>query len=179
MLHAGADLDEPTRLAIAVVQTALIGPPLSALYAADAALRARLFQPAHLDGALTRLTRHRGMAPARAVLVHADRRHESPGETRTAAILRALGYRATPQVELRRDGKSYWVDFLLEGSPVVIEFDGRVKYVDPAALWAEKRREDELRSWGYVVVRLTWGMLDDPERGRDRIESAVRSVRPG
>lgn len=174
VLHSsvGADLDHRGRLATAIVQTALVSGPLQALCAADAALCRRLVSAEDLAAATARLSGHRGMAQARPFLTHADGRHESPGETRTAVVLRSLGYAATPQVELRRDGASYWVDFLLDDAPVVIEFDGRVKYTDPEVLFAEKRREDEIRSWGYVVVRLTWDLLNEPERVRQRIEDA-------
>lgn len=175
VLHScvGADLDRTARLATAIVQSALVAAPLRALYAADAALRSRLVTCDDLGMAQDRLAGQRGMAQARAFLRHADGRHESPGETRTAVVLRLLGYRATPQVELRRDGQSYWVDFLLDDAPVAIEFDGRVKYTDPTVLFAEKRREDEIRSWGYVVVRLTWNLLNEPDRVRRRLEDAL------
>ena len=56
---------------------------------------------------------------------------------------------------------------LLVGDRVVVEFDGLVKYEGAegrAALAAEKRREDWLRSLGYEVVRLTWADLDRPRR---------------
>lgn len=172
-MHASVgDLGPPAQLATAIVQSALLRGPLQGLYAADAALRRRDVTADDVAEALERLRGHRGMAQARAFLTHADGRHESPGETRTAVVLRSLGYAATPQVELRRDGTSYWVDFLLDDAPVVIEFDGRVKYTDPEVLFAEKRREDEIRSWGYVVVRLTWQLLAEPERVRQPIEDA-------
>ena len=83
----------------------------------------------------------------------------------------------TPQVELRRDGQSYWVGFMLDGTRVVIEFDGRMKYTDPKVLFVEKQREDEIRSWGYVVVRLTWDLLNEPPRVRQRIEDALALCR--
>lgn len=173
-MHAsvGDHLDPSARLATAIVQSALLSGPLQGLYAADAALRRRTVTPGDIAEALDRLRGRRGMAQVREFFRYADARHESPGETCTAVVLRALGYAVTPQVELRRDGTAYWVDFLLDGMRVVIEFDGRVKYTDPEVLFAEKRREDEIRSWGYVVVRLTWDLLHEPARVRQRIEDA-------
>ncbi|MEI8083358.1 MAG: hypothetical protein WCI74_16090, partial [Actinomycetes bacterium] len=54
-------------------------------------------------------------------------------------------------------GKRYWADFLWKKSMVIGEADGRLKYgLDPAVLFAEKEREDDLRRAGYTVVRWTW-----------------------
>ena len=64
---------------------------------------------------------------------------------------------------------------LLVGGRVVVEFDGLVKYEGAdgrAALAAEKRREDWLRSLGYEVVQLTWADLERPRR----VEALVRSA---
>ena len=59
------------------------------------------------------------------------------------------------------------VDFLWPGCRVVGEADGRVKYTDPEALWAEKRRELRLQRLGYTIVRWTWAdvaRVDSPFR---------------
>ncbi|MBK8468782.1 MAG: hypothetical protein IPL45_03020 [Actinomycetales bacterium] len=56
---------------------------------------------------------------------------------------------------------------------VIVEFDGRVKYVNAAVLWDEKRREDALRALGYEVVRVTWADLEHPER----VASLIRAAR--
>jgi very-short-patch-repair endonuclease len=58
------------------------------------------------------------------------------------------------------------VALLVEGSKVVIEFDGKVKYRDGDGdtLFQEKRREDRLRRLGYTVIRVTWSDLGRPER---------------
>ena len=55
---------------------------------------------------------------------------------------------------------------------LVGEFDGKVKYTDggPDALFREKKREDRIRSLGYVVIRVTWADLFHAER-------IVRAVR--
>lgn len=44
----------------------------------------------------------------------------------------------------------------------IVEFDGKVKYRgdDGTALFDEKRREDRLRSLGYIVVRIIWADLE-------------------
>lgn len=63
-----------------------------------------------------------------------------------------------------------------------MEFDGKEKYavVDPEQaqeLFAEKRREDGFRRFGYEVVRVTWADLFAPERLRARIEAALSRSR--
>lgn len=124
--------------------------------------------------------------PGRPILARAmgltDPLCESPGESLTRLLLRSLGIPARSQVKIEASGPAFSarVDFLLETHPVVIEFDGLVKYgsVDDAAnrraLAAEKLREDRLRSLGYEVVRLVWADLRNPEVVRHRIEEACR-----
>ena len=53
------------------------------------------------------------------------------------------------------------VDAWYEDAAVAVEFDGRVKYLDPRdgsspgeVLWEEKRREDRMRDVGVRVVRV-------------------------
>lgn len=112
----------------------------------------------------------------------ADPRCESPGETLTRLLLRSLGIPARSQVTITASGPSFTarVDFLLEANPVVIEFDGMMKYgsadqgANRRALVAEKQREDRLRSLGYEVVRLVWADLKNPDAVRRRIEAACR-----
>lgn len=152
------------RLAVAIVQAGAANRPISALAAADAALARGRVTELDLRIACALMARHPGTATTRAALAHADGRHESPGETRLAQVLRHLGIAATPQVALEREGVRYRVDFLLDDAPVILEFDGKVKYESRDDLFAEKRREDTLRTWGYEVVRITWADLAHPER---------------
>jgi very-short-patch-repair endonuclease len=104
-------------------------------------------------------TRH----AARALAV-AGNDTESVGESLTRAVLAELGLHPKAQANIyREDG--VWiarVDFLFADQRVVVEFDGRVKYDDPDALWKEKLREDALREAGYQVIRLTWAQLMGP-----------------
>ena len=57
-------------------------------------------------------------------------------------------------------------DLGIEGTNVLLEFDGKVKYTDggPEALFREKKREDRIRRRGYVVIRVVWADLFHPER---------------
>ncbi len=182
-----------TSIAGAIVQTGILNGPMDALIAADAALYADLVTQAGLERALRLFAGRTGVAPVRAALAHADGRHESPGETRLAAVLRDLGVAATPQVWIQTRPGAKRVDALLDGHSVVLEFDGAVKYsssrtstrVDDRAergvdnpLFAEKVREDAIRDEHFEVVRVVWSQLDAPGDIRRRIDAAVaRSAR--
>jgi very-short-patch-repair endonuclease len=163
--------------ALAVVQAGMVQVS-SLLVAADAALRSGSVTPSRLRAAAEALKGQRGITAARKAIDWCDGRHESPGETLAAQLLRSLGYSAIPQVVIQRTeapGRIYVADFLIEGTRVIVEFDGRGKYDDPSALFAEKQREDELRRLGYVVVRLTWEDLSRPQEVRRRLAAAVAS----
>lgn len=174
-LEVGTDLlvSRTVPVAWAVVQTGLGHGPESALVAADAALARGRVTAVELARAVDRLAGHPGLAPVRAALPAADGRHESPGETRTAYLLRALGFQLEPQVELVAQGRRYRADFRIRGTRVLVEFDGAVKYADPRALFQEKQREDALRRAGWVVVRLVWTDLADAAEVRRRVRRAI------
>jgi very-short-patch-repair endonuclease len=171
--------------AFAAVQDGLSASPLSALVAADGILRAGLGTGAEISAAVGLVMGHPDSAGIAGLLQNADGRHESPGETRVAYALRLLGIGATPQVSI--PGSHAVVDFVLDEAPVIIEFDGRVKYGrgaqdrDPFGrrqtgqdvLWQEKRREDRLRDLGYEVVRVIWSDLDSPRELEARIRRAI------
>lgn len=177
--------------ALAVVQHGVSSGPVSALVAADAALRSGQTTRAELNRALGWVERHPGTAPLAAILELADGRRESPGETRLAHVMHLMHLPVTPQVVIEDDGFRAVVDFLVDGEAVVLEFDGRVKYgrsadqADPFGrrrspgdvVWAEKRREDRLRDLGYEVVRVVWSDLDDPVALGRRIRAAVNRAR--
>lgn len=165
-------------VADAIVGYALLEPPGSdhtgVLVAADAALHRKLVTRTDLDAALARHVAYPGHRRAAAALRHADGRHESPGESRLAVDLRVLHVSSTPQVTIVVRGRAYRVDRLLEEAPVILEFDGRVKYTEFGSVMAEKRREDDLRSLGYGFVRVYWEHLGNLTWLADRIAQATR-----
>lgn len=147
--------------------------------AGDAALASGAINATDLDAALARHARRTGIGRARALAPLLDAGHESPGETRLAVALELLGYRSTPQVTIRSGGHAYRVDRLLDVAPVVVEFDGALKYRQATieeshrALLAEKQREDALRSVGLEFVRVDWSMVGDLPALRAAIEAAL------
>lgn len=79
------------------------------------------------------------------------------------------------QAEIRSEFGAFVarVDFFWKAVGVVGEADGQMKYDDATALYAEKRREDEIRAQGYRVVR--WGMGDlRNKRLAGRLRSLLR-----
>lgn len=124
----------------------------------------------------------RGVVSARRTLAFCDSRSESVGETRTRVLLLVHNIQLPElQVELYDESGRFLgrVDLLfLIG--VVLEFDGDVKYMKylepgqtPAdAVIAEKLREDEIRSLGWVFVRCKWSDLENPDRFLARLHRA-------
>ena len=92
-------------------------------------------------------------------------------------ILLDAGIPVTPQLVIP-DGQVTWrVDLVVDGTKVVIEFDGLTKYASSADLVNEKRREDRIRALGYTVVRMTRADLRHPERVVAEVRRAVMRSR--
>ena len=164
-------------VADALVMLAIDGGIEPAVVSADAALRAGTVDDATLEEAVARVADRPGGSRAVAALNLVDGRRESVGESRCGVALSVAGLSVTPQVEIR-DPRGRLVaraDWIVDGTRVVVEFDGRLKYAagDPEVLWAEKRREDRLRALGYVVVRITWSDLERPGAVAAKVRRAV------
>ena len=122
----------------------------------------------------------RGVRQARLIARHADGLSESWGESAARALMIQLGF-ALPRLQAEIDlpselGGIYRVDFLwvlLDGSYIIGEFDGMVKYRDaPAsrageslrALVDERKRESRLTMLQVPIIRFTFDDLRDPGR---------------
>ncbi len=172
--------------AVAIVQTGVVNGAMAGLVAADAALHRKLTTREELTRAM-KLVDGPGVGAVRRILRHVDSRSESPGETRTRHALTIIGLTSTAQFRVEDGDFLAVVDLLLDQAPVVLEFDGFVKYGrtvtrpgDPApgdVVFAEKAREDRLRDLGYEVVRITWSDLEDLPALRRRIEAAITRAR--
>ena len=152
--------------ASALVQHAVDHGIVTGVVSADAALREGSVTLDQLTEQVDAVATWPHSSRAASMLRLVDGRRESVGESRCGVALALAGVDVTPQVTLR-DERGHFVarvDFLVDGTKVVIEFDGKVKYAagDPRVLWGEKRREDRLRGLGYVVVRITWAQLERP-----------------
>ena len=168
--------------ALAIVQTGIICGPMDALVAADAALHRGLVTPAELDEALTIVKGAPRTHLLPGFLAIADGRAESPGETRLRHAFHLMGLPVISQALISDGGRTAIADFMLRDYPVLVEFDGLVKYADRggqtgrANLIAEKGREDWLRGIGFEVERVIWSELDTPivlaRRARRAIDRA-------
>ena len=106
----------------------------------------------------------RGAHRVRWIAEHVDPAAESPGETWTRIVLQMLGYSPRSQVVVGDGERTARLDFLLEDSRTAVEFDGLVKYAGVADVASEKDRQAWLESLGYVVVRILWKHLTDPDQ---------------
>lgn len=169
-----------TAVADAVLDQARLRGVEAGLVSADAALHAGLVSQEDL-AARARRVKGSGSRLVRRTAELADGAIESVGESRLRYVCIVGGIAVVPQVTIRnREGEFVArVDFLVKDSTVILEFDGRVKYVDGArgTLWSEKQREDALRRLGYTVVRVTWDDLATPQVVLARIREAVAGHR--
>jgi hypothetical protein len=129
------------------------------LVSVESALWARRVTSAEL------LAVHRGCADwpgarmAGRVISFASARSETPGETLARVAFERHGLPDPEQQVELRDGRGFVgrVDFLWRSRRTIGEFDGRVKYEGGSGvidtLYAEKLREDRLRTLGFEVVR--------------------------
>lgn len=144
-------------VATCIVESGSLGLAESALVSADAALASGAVTTGQLETAVADARGRRGIRELRRVMTWVDPARESPGESRMACSLRRLGYSFTSQVWIGRDR----VDALLDEAPIVLEFDGRLKYASRADLFEEKRREDRIRAQGHDFVRRDWDHVGD------------------
>lgn len=179
----GLRLTTPART---VVDLARTGSFVTALAAADFALRHGLTTPDNLVAEAGDLPwRGRGRVAAQLVAELADGRAMSAGESLSRAQMFVLNLpRPDLQVECTDElGLIGYADFGWEG--VVGEFDGLVKYRVPGGadpreagrvVWQEKQREDRIRATGRRVARLVWADALTPVRLARKL--ADQGVRP-
>lgn len=191
-----------TTVARTVVDCAREWSLTDSVIAMDAAIHTRKTDRAELHAAVLASTHRVGIAAAARALGLSDGRAESPLETVGRLALLAAGLpRPDLQTEIYDDaGLIGRVDAWYEDAAVAVEFDGRVKYLDPRGgspsgevLWEEKRREDRIRDTGIRVVRVinddrgpAWApkaarirdLLAAPYVGERRFR-AVATVEPG
>lgn len=148
-------------------------PFADAIVALDATLRGGAgrprLDPRHLHGiAAQSVTSKRRLRYMQQLLNFASPLPESAGESLARVRFRELGF-AQPQLQtgLRVDRAVYRLDFEWEGTGIVGEFDGWLKYRETSigfdeARRREKIREDAIRSTGRVVIRFYWEDLMEP-----------------
>ena len=144
-----------TTLERTVVDCARTLNPVDALIIADSA-SANGMDRAKALGIMNSLADRRGTRNGFWVLQHASNGSESPGETRTRALAIAAGLPSLrTQQKIRTDRGTFYADLACEEHRFILEYDGRDKYTSPEDLFAEKLREDAIRSTGWAVMRVT------------------------
>jgi hypothetical protein len=179
------------RSELALADAARTVPFEAGVVLADGVLR-RLRPDAELLSHIVREEQRdwRGALTSGRVLDFADGDAETVGESRSRVMLARIGV-PPPRLQhpFHRAGGDVYArtDFWIEEFATAGEFDGKQKYgralyeqsgviedVDLGeVLWAEKRREDEIRSDGAEMVRWVWSELDGNDRAiRGRFEAA-------
>lgn len=156
--------------ALVIAQTALTCP-VSGLMAIDHALRTGSVTLADVESRCSRLKDHVGRAHLVPVLALADGRRESPLESHSALTFHHWGWRLHPQFEV--PGTQYRADARLGASRVLIECDGTGKYDEQGSEMREKLREDEIRSLGWEVVRVTTELVTERTKLIRRVNAAL------
>jgi hypothetical protein len=135
-------------------------------------LHRHLVTPTELAAALDRMAGWPGVPGARRAVEFADPRSMSVGESRSRVAMARLGV-ATPVPQWPVVGPGGRVfgtaDFGWPEHGVAGEFDGFAEYgrrsrpgqVPADVVFAEKRREDAMRTVLRGFVRWTWAELDD------------------
>lgn len=160
--------------ALVIAQTALTCP-VSGLMAIDHALRTGSVTLADVESWCSRLKDHVGRAHLVPVLALADGRRESPLESHSALTFHHWGWRLHPQFEV--PGTQYRADARLGASRVLVECDGTGKYDEQGSEMREKLREDEIRSLGWEVVRITTELLTERTKLIRRVNAALSRAR--
>lgn len=169
----GVDVIDP---AFVVLGAAELGGRNEAVVVGDAALRLGQATIQEIRAAAETRRFHAVQPVIERAVELMDAGAESPGESLARLVLTTLGYTVQSQVVIT-DAAGFVgrVDLLIEGTKVIVEFDGMTKYAHVDDLVAEKRREVRLQRAGYVVVRLVWSDLNDPARVRAIVEAALEA----
>ena len=134
----------------------------AAIGAADVGVRKNLIREGELDAVLRACAGWPGARSARRLATSIDPAAESVLES-ISRLRMADATLPAPQtqVNIRVNGRLVGrVDFYWDEFGVVGEADGMAKYdAGPAALRAEKRRQELLEDAGLIVVRWTWAQL--------------------
>lgn len=174
-----------TTPARSVADTVCTDGVVAGLVQANHFLHCRLMVKDELAETIARSSNWPGSLRQHPVLLLADERIESVGESRTSHLVFSQGLpMPEPQFEIFDpfSGTTYRVDFAWPEHRVIVEFDGKEKYhryrrpgeTIEQAVMREKAREDRIRELtGWTVIRITWRDLSFPEHTAQRIRAAL------
>lgn len=143
--------------------------------AIDLVLRQRAATLAQLRAALTATARRRGNGRRAEVVLDSRDAPWSQAERRAHRILRGagvLGWRTNIPVEVA--GRTYYGDVVFERERVILEVDGFEFHSRREAFELDRRRQNDLQLRGWLVLRVTWLMLEDePDVVLDWVRQAL------
>jgi very-short-patch-repair endonuclease len=138
-------------------------------------VRRRLATATELDDALRSLNGTHGQAVRRCVVEACLANPWSYAELRLHRILRDAGITGwIANRPLRLGRKVAFPDILFPAAKVVLEFDGRAVYDDPAQFLRDRERQNGLVGHGYLVLRFGWEHLDQPDYIVKVVREALR-----
>ncbi len=174
--------------AVCVAGAMLLHPVRKAIIIGDSALNKAVVDQRELAAVAHEWWYHPRSRGLRYAVSQLDAGAESPGESlaRHLFVSRGLPRPQTQYWVYGPDGFMARTDFAWPERGVLGEFDGTKKYLrddgsgrDPGeAVFAEKRREDQLRRLGWSVVRLVWAELFTPDVTIARIGAALAQGGP-
>lgn len=142
----------------------------------DQVLRTRSGSLPGMAIALNAVPGRRGDRARRRLLLDSRDEPWSAAERLAHRIFRAAGitgWRANHRVLIR--GRTYYLDMAFPGLRLAIEIDGREWHSSAAAFENDRSRHNELTAAGWIVLHLTWDMLDrHPEEVIRIVRSALR-----
>lgn len=142
-----------------------------------AGVQQRLVRAADLAAELARRQGLHRQALIRATVVDIANGAQALSELDFSRLARRYGLPEPSRQVLRRDaaGRVRWLDACWERARVVAEIDG-LWHMEPAAWWADMRRDNDLTISGYLVLRFpAFAMRDHPDVAAAQISDALRS----
>ncbi len=162
-----------TSVGRALIDFASHGSRIDLAHAYEQALIEKLVTRQELSDAVERHPRRRG-APRVKALLHRDR---PPSITRSRAerlLVELLHDAGMTGFETNRLVGPYRVDVVWQREGVIVEVDGAAFHSTDARREADTRRDADLASRGFVVIRVTWKeLMNHPARAVSRIARAL------
>jgi very-short-patch-repair endonuclease len=135
------------------------------------AVAKRLVRHSDLAALIANHPRHRGATRLRALVADPPAITESEAERRLLILIRRAGL---PDPEVSVPLGSYVVDFLWREQRLIVEVDGFAFHSSRVSFESDRRRDADLTSRGFRIIRVTWRQLvDEPELVLVRIAQAL------
>ena len=132
----------------------------------------RLLRLDELKREISRSRGKKGIATLRRIVEDWDPRivlTRNDLETRMLWLCRRHG---VPDPQVNRRVAGYEVDFLWPDFKLVVETDGGRDHATTYGMERDRSKDSDLRLSGFVVLRLTWGMLKrEPGKSMEKVKA--------